>query len=138
MIDPTFVREHVEQVRAALRNRGLDSDKALEQIATLETARRRLIPELEGLKRLQNTSGDEIAQAKRRGLDTTAIQEANRMRSGQIRQLGIQLDAVEYQRDQALLILPNLPHASVPVSASPPPASTRGAPTFRCGPRFRC
>jgi seryl-tRNA synthetase len=119
MIDPTFVREHVEQVRTALRNRGLDSDKALEQIATLETARRRLIPELEGLKRLQNTSGDEIAQAKRRGLDTTAIQEANRMRSQQIRQLGIQLDAVEYQRDQALLVLPNLPHASVPVGAGP-------------------
>jgi seryl-tRNA synthetase len=119
MIDPTFVREHVEQVRAALRNRGLDSDKTLEQIATLETARRRLIPELEGLKRLQNTSGDEIAQAKRRGLDTTSIQEANRMRSQQIRQLGIQLDAVEYQRDQALLILPNLPHASVPVGAGP-------------------
>ena len=30
MIDPTLVREHVEQVRTALRNRGLDSDKALE------------------------------------------------------------------------------------------------------------
>ena len=41
------------------------------------------------------------------------------MRSQQIRQLGIQLDAVEYQRDQALLILPNLPHASVPVGAGP-------------------
>jgi seryl-tRNA synthetase len=117
MIDPTLVREHVEQVRTALRNRGLDSDKALEQIATLETARRRLIPEVEGLKRLQNTSGDEIAQAKRRGLDTTAIQEANRTRGQQIRQLSTQLDGIEYQRDQALLVLPNLPHASVPVGA---------------------
>jgi seryl-tRNA synthetase len=119
MIDPTFVREHVEQVLTALRNRGLDPAKMLEQIATLETARRRLIPEVEGLKRLQNTSGDEIARAKRQGLDTTAIQEANRLRGQQIRQLGIQLDAIEYQRNQALLVLPNLPHASVPVGAGP-------------------
>jgi seryl-tRNA synthetase len=70
------------------------------------------------LKRLQNTSGDEIAKAKRHGLETAPLQEANRVRSGQIRQLGIQLDAIEYQRNQALLVLPNLPHASVPVGAS--------------------
>ena len=78
MLDPTFVRDHIEAVRAGLRNRGLDPDKALEEIATLETARRRLIPELEGLKRQQNTSGDEIARAKRQGHDTAPIQEANR------------------------------------------------------------
>jgi seryl-tRNA synthetase len=96
----------------------MDPDKALEEIATLETARRRLIPEVEGLKRLQNTSGDEVAKAKRRGLDTTSIQEANRTRSQQIRQLGLQLDAIEHQLHQALMVLPNLPHASVPDGTS--------------------
>src|SRR5947209_6287227 len=115
MLDPLYVRDHIEAVRTGLRNRGLDPDKALEQIATLETARRRLIPELEGLKRQQNTSGDEIARAKRQGKDTTPIQEANRTRAQQIKQLGIQLDATDYQRNEALLTLPNLPHASVPV-----------------------
>ena len=115
MLDPIYVRDHIEAVRTGLRNRGLDPDKALEQIATLETARRRLIPELEGLKRQQNTSGDEIARAKRQGKDTTPIQEANRTRAQQIKQLGIQLDATDYQRNEALLTLPNLPHASVPV-----------------------
>src|SRR3954463_13030226 len=102
MLDPTFVREHIEEVRQGLRNRGLDADKALEQIATLETARRRLIPEVEGLKRQQNTSGDEIAKAKRHGLDTASIQDANRLRAQQIKQLSLQLDAIEYQRNQAL------------------------------------
>ena len=62
-------------------------------------ARRRLIPELEGLKRQQNTSGDEIARAKRQGQDTTHIQEANRARAQQIKQLGVQLDSIEHQRD---------------------------------------
>jgi seryl-tRNA synthetase len=118
MLDPAYVRDQIETVRAGLRSRGLDPDKALEEIATLETARRRIIPELEGLKRLQNTSGDEIARAKRQGQDTTPIQEANRARAQQIKQLGIQLDSIEHQREAALLTLPNLPHATVPVGKS--------------------
>jgi seryl-tRNA synthetase len=118
MLDAAYVRDHIEQVRAGLCSRGFDPAKTLEDIATLETARRRIIPELEGLKRLQNTSGDEIAKAKRRGQDTAQIQEANRQRAAQIKQLGVQLDSVEYQRNQALLALPNLPHATVPLGQS--------------------
>jgi len=118
MLDPEFVRTHIEEARAGLRNRGLDPDRALEEFATLESVRRRLIPELEGLKRQQNTSGDEIARAKRQGRDTAGIQETNRARAQQIKQLDIQLDAIQYQRAQALMSLPNLPHASVPVGKS--------------------
>jgi len=118
MLDPTFVRDHVDEVRAGLRNRGLDSDKTLEDLATLETVRRRLIPEVEGLKRLQNTSGDEIARAKRQGLGIGPVQDANRARAQQIKQLGIQLESIEHQRNTVLLTLPNLPHASVPVGKS--------------------
>src|SRR5882724_11585359 len=115
MLDPSYIRDHIEEVRAGLRSRGLEPDKALEEIATLETARRRIIPELESLKRLQNTSGDEIARAKRLGQDTAPVQETNRARAQHIKQLGIQLDSIEHQREAALLVLPNLPHGSVPV-----------------------
>src|SRR5215212_3659058 len=118
MLDPAVVRDHVDVVRAGLRSRGLDPDQALEEIATLENARRRIIPELEGLKRLQNTSGDEIARAKRQGLDTAPVQEANRARNQQIKQLSVQLDGIEQQRNRALMLLPNLPHATVPPGAS--------------------
>jgi seryl-tRNA synthetase len=115
MLDAAYIRDHIEEVRAGLRNRGLDADKALADIATLETARRRLIPEVEGLKRQQNTSGDEIARARRHGQDTGSIQEANKTRAAQIKQLGVQLDSVEHQRNAALLTLPNLPHPTVPL-----------------------
>jgi seryl-tRNA synthetase len=118
MLDPAFIRDHVDLVRTGLKNRGLDLDKVLEDIATLEGLRRRLIGEFEALKRQQNTSGDEIAKAKRQGQDTTHIQEAGRARNQQIKQIGIQLDSIEHQRDAALLTLPNLPHASVPVGKS--------------------
>ena len=131
MLDPAYIRDHVEQVREGLRNRGLDVDKALEDIATLESLRKRLIGEFEGLKRQQNTSGDEIAKAKRQGQDTSHIQEAGRQRNQQIKQLGVQLDSIEHQRDAALLTLPNLPHASVPVgksAADNPEARRHGEP----------
>ena len=115
MLDPAYIRDHIDEVRTGLRSRGLDPDKALEEIATLETARRRIIPELEGLKRQQNTSGDEIARAKRQGKDTAPVQEANRARAQQIKQMGLQLDSIEHQREAAVVVLPNLPHQSVPV-----------------------
>jgi seryl-tRNA synthetase len=118
MLDAAYVRDHIDQVRDGLRSRGVDPDRALEEIATLETARRRIIPELEGLKRQQNASGDEIARAKRQGHDTTHIQEANKQRAAQIKQLGVQLDSVEYQRNAAMLGLPNLPHPTVPIGKS--------------------
>jgi seryl-tRNA synthetase len=118
MLDPAYIRDHVEEVRVGLRNRGLEPDKALEEIATLETARRRIIPELEGLKRQQNAAGDEIARAKRQAKDTTALQDANKQRNAQIRQLELQLESIEHRRTSAAMVLPNLPHASVPVGKS--------------------
>jgi len=118
MLDPIFIRDHIEDVRAGLRNRGLDADKALGDIATFEALRRRLIGEYEGLKRQQNTSGDEIAKAKRQGKDAGPALEASKMRAQQIKALGVQLDSIEHQRDTALEQLPNLPHASVPVGKS--------------------
>jgi seryl-tRNA synthetase len=118
MIDPAYVRDRLDDVRKGLTNRGVDADAELEQLATLENRRRRLIPELEGLKRDQNAAGDEIARAKRQGQDASNLFAANKARAQQIRQLEIQLDQVEQQRSILLMGLPNLPHETVPVGAS--------------------
>src|ERR671915_55357 len=118
MLDPAYVRDHMDEVRAGFKNRGLRADAELEQLATLEARRRRLIPELEGLKREQNAAGDEVARAKRQGQDASHIFTANKARAQQIRQIEIQLDQVEQQRSSLLMTLPNLPHGTVPVGAS--------------------
>ena len=117
MLDPAFVRDNMDAVRAGLRSRGVEADAELEQLGALESRRRRLIPELEGLKRQQNTAGDEIARAKRQGQDASGIFAANKQRAGQIKQFEIELDSLEYRRSSVLLTLPNLPHASVPVGS---------------------
>ncbi|PYR91588.1 MAG: serine--tRNA ligase [Acidobacteria bacterium] len=118
MLDPAYVRDHLEEVRTGLRNRGLQPDAELEQIAAVEAQRRRLIPELEGLKREQNAAGDEVARAKRQGQDASSIFVANKARGQQIKQLEVQLEQIEVRRASLLMTVPNLPHASVPIGAS--------------------
>jgi seryl-tRNA synthetase len=118
MLDPAYIRDHLDEVKRGLQNRGINADGELEQLATLENRRRRLIPVLEGLKRDQNAAGDEVARAKRQGKDASGIFEANRQRSQEIRQFGIELDQVEQQRSILLMGLPNLPHSTVPIGKS--------------------
>jgi seryl-tRNA synthetase len=118
MLDPAFLRDNLQTVRDRLQSRGNDLARELEELAMLETQRRRLLPEIEGLKREQNAAGDEVARAKRQGLDATKIQEANRARGQQIKQLSVELDSCEQRRNRILLIIPNLPHESVPVGKS--------------------
>ena len=118
MIDPAFLRDNPDAVRAGLAKRGGDFSAELDDLATLETHRRRLLPEVEGLKRQQNAAGDEVARAKRQGLDATKIQEASRARNQQIKQLSVELDITEQRRNRGLLNLPNLPHENVPPGTS--------------------
>jgi seryl-tRNA synthetase len=115
MLDPVLLREDIAGLRARLETRGPDLSAELEELAALEGRRRRLLPELEGLKRAQNTAGDEVARAKRQGIDTAGIQLANRERAQQVKQLATELDAIEQRLNRGLLVLPNIPHATVPV-----------------------
>jgi seryl-tRNA synthetase len=115
MLDPAYVRDHDEEVRAGLRNRGLDPDAVLGPFADLDARRKALIVEVEGLKREQNAASEDVARAKKQGLDPSDIFAANKARGQKIKELESQLDAVEAQRTDLLMTVPNLPHASVPV-----------------------
>jgi len=118
MLDPALLRDNLDAVRAALQNRGLDLNAELAELASLESERRRLLPEVEGLKREQNAAAEEVGRAKRQGLDTSALQEANRERAQRIKQLAADLETIEQRRHHRLLMIPNVPHASVPLGKS--------------------
>jgi seryl-tRNA synthetase len=115
MLDPAYVREHVDEVRTGLKNRGLDADAILEPFASLDAQRREQILAVETLKREQNASGEEIARAKKAGLDPSAVFAANKERAQQIKQREAALEEVEQRRSDLLMTVPNLPHTSVPV-----------------------
>jgi seryl-tRNA synthetase len=118
MLDPALLRDNLDAVRTALGRRGVDLSRELDELVTLETQRRRLLPEVEGLKREQNAAGDQVAQARRQGRDATPIQEASRQRAQRIKQLGIELDTCEQRRNRGLLAIPNVPHETVPEGKS--------------------
>ncbi len=118
MLDPNFVRDNLKAVQTGMANRGLNVTAELQQLATAESHRRRLIPQIEGLKREQNTSGDQVARAKRQGQDASHLFEASKQRGQKIKQMEFELETAERQRTMLLEALPNLPHASVPVGKS--------------------
>ena len=118
MLDPNYVRDNLEAVQKGLASRGLDVTAELQRLATAESHRRRLIPQIEGLKREQNTSGDEVARAKRQGKDIKHIFEENKARGQRIKQIEVELESAERERTMLLETLPNIPHASVPVGKS--------------------
>ncbi len=118
MLDPVFVRDNPALVEARLRSRGMDPTDDLSALAALEAGRRRLLPEVEGLKRDQNAAGEAVARAKKAGEDPSAVFVENKARGGQIKALEAQIETIEEQRTALLMTLPNLPHESVPVGTS--------------------
>ena len=117
MIEPAIVRDRPALVRAALQNRGLQAEAVMAELAALDERRRALIVEVEGLKREQNTAGEEVARLKRLGEDPSGVFAANRERGGRIKQLDADREAIEAERQAILLTLPNIPHHTVPVGA---------------------
>ncbi len=115
MLDPGFLRDHPDRVRAALRNRGADPDTILGPLAPLDQRRRALILEVETLKRESNAAVEHVARRKKAGQDITAQIDANRARGQQVKEKDGALQALEDQRRALLLTIPNVPHASVPV-----------------------
>jgi seryl-tRNA synthetase len=118
MLDPGILRDHLDIVRTALRNRGADLAAELDELTALDAQRRRLLQEVEELQREQNAAAAAVGRAKREGQDTTALQEANRERAQRIKTLNGELEGIEQRRQRGLLMIPNLPHASVPVGKS--------------------
>jgi seryl-tRNA synthetase len=118
MLDPVLVRDHPDTVRNALAQRGADPDAVLAGLAPLDERRRALILQVETLKHEQNAAGEAVARLKREKQDASALLEANRQRSQQIKHLDAELEGIESERQAILLTVPNVPHASVPVGRS--------------------
>jgi seryl-tRNA synthetase len=118
MLDPAFVRDHHDLVRTALVNRGMDADTLLDALGPLDERRRALIVEVENLKRDQNSAAAEVAKRKKAGEDVAGRVDANRARGQQVKEKDAALQALEDERRNLLLLIPNVPHASVPVGRS--------------------
>jgi seryl-tRNA synthetase len=125
MLDIKFIREHTDEVKNGVVKKGEDPSRVDEALA-LDEQRRHLLQQAEQLKAKKNASAAEIAKKKSKGEDTrlsdgqaSAVFEAMRKVSDEIKSLDESLATVEAKLRNALLAIPNIPHASVPVGKTP-------------------
>lgn len=111
MLDLKFIRDHPDLVRAGLRKRGADP-ALVDRVLEADRRRRDLVQEVERLRAEQNRASVEIqkltgeAKAKR-------IADMREVAS-RVKTLEPDLKAIEEALTRTLLLLPNVPHESVP------------------------
>jgi seryl-tRNA synthetase len=112
MLDLKLVREHTEQVRAAIRRRGTELD--LRAFLALDEKRRSTQQELEALRRKRNEVSEEIGRLKKAGKPAEDKVAEMRAEGDAITALENAGREAEDAQRNILLMIPNLPHASVP------------------------
>ena len=118
MLDLIYVRDHLDEVRTKLQTRGLPAS-ALDDFATAEAERRRVIGESDQLNAERNAASREIGALMKDGKRDEA--EGRRKQVGELKDRIGELDQLrekaETRMREMLSALPNLPHESVPVGA---------------------
>jgi seryl-tRNA synthetase len=112
MLDIKIIREQPEAVQRGLADRG--GAELVPDILAADTARRRLLTEVETLKAERNRASEAIGQAKRRGEDAGPVMARMREVAERIKALDADVKQADERVEQLLLQLPNLPDPSVP------------------------
>ena len=133
MLDIKQVRERPDWVKERLATRGVGDEAKVGEILALDEARRAKVAEVEKLKAQRNAASKEIGalMAQKRATEAEARKAEVRTLGDRIGALDKEVAAVEAQRDDLMLRVPNLPHASVAVGATAadnPVIRTWGAP----------
>lgn len=116
MLDPKFIRENIDEVRKRLSLRNIEGvEKLLDEFVHVDEERRKLIQEIESLQALRNRVSEEISQLKKQKKDASILIEQMKGVSQKIKELEPVRDEWEEKLRRILLMIPNLPHPSVPV-----------------------
>jgi seryl-tRNA synthetase len=122
MLDLKFVVENKDAVLAALGARGqslamVQAFPGLEGVDpwALDGERRALIQETEELRHKQRTVGEEIARRGKAKEDASALKAEMKGVADRIKQGEARLEEVKAGIERFLMVVPNLPDASVPV-----------------------
>lgn len=113
MISIKFIRENLDRVRKSLQDRGTE-ENLLDEVISLDEKRRVLLIEVEELKHLRNTTSSQIGQLRKKGKDIIQLSQQMRDVGEKIKELDKEATEIEDKLNETLLIIPNLPHQSVP------------------------
>jgi seryl-tRNA synthetase len=116
MLDIQTLRNDLAGVAARLKTRGFELDTA--KFEQLEAERKTIQTRTQELQAKRNATSKLIGQAKAKGEDTTAIMAEVGALGDELKQLETKLPQVLADMDAFLAVIPNVPHASVPVGKS--------------------
>jgi seryl-tRNA synthetase len=113
MLDLKFIRTNLDIVKQAVKNRGYQLD--LSALETAHKKRREILPGLESLRHRKNKVSEEIAQLKKKGQDAANLIAEMKEVSMDIKEMETSLTLVDEALKPLLMIIPNIPHQSVPI-----------------------
>ncbi len=113
MIDSKLLRQDFAGVKQQLATRGLPEN--FDAWSGLDERRRAILGEVEELRSRKNKLGPDIAKAKKEGRDVSALTNELKLSGEREKELDGELSAVEDALLQIELVVPNLPHESVPI-----------------------
>jgi seryl-tRNA synthetase len=113
MLDPTLLRAHLAETAARLKDtRGFLLDVAA--LETLDAERKAIQGRTQELQNLRNTRSKAIGMAKGKGEDTSALMAEVAGLGDELKASELRLEAIKAELEKIALLVPNLPHASVP------------------------
>lgn len=115
MLDIRLIRENTDLVKQRLANRSGDYASVVDELLSIDTARRSAETERQKLQGDRNRISKDIGIAKKNGQDTSAIESEVRGINERIEEIGRDADAADLRQRDLLLGLPNLPHEACPV-----------------------
>jgi seryl-tRNA synthetase len=113
MLDIKFIRENQDLVKKSIKDRGLKL--GLEELIKADEARRDILVALEDFRREKNIANDEISKLLKEKKDANRRIQTMKSTSLKIDELEARLKDCQERLNQLLLLVPNIPHSSVPV-----------------------
>ncbi|MDP3072470.1 MAG: serine--tRNA ligase [Opitutaceae bacterium] len=117
MLDPKLLRESPDLVRAAIAKKHLEVD--LDAVLAIDAAWRAQLQEVEALRAKQKAANTAMAALPKGSPEFIAKVGEMKAVSAQAKEREAALNEIEAKFKQAMLSIPNLPHASVPEGRTP-------------------
>jgi len=116
VLDPQRLRTELDAVAARLGDRGFTLDVSAFQ--ALEQERRVVQMRTQELQASRNQFSKRVGQAKAKGEDVTALMAEAGLANTELASLESRLEALQESFQDFLLMVPNVPHGSVPAGRS--------------------
>ncbi|TBR14941.1 serine--tRNA ligase [bacterium] len=112
MLDIKFIRENQDLVKQSLKDRA--SKLEIDGIIAVDDKRRKILAETEELRALKNKANDEIGILIKEKKDAKEKIASMKSISDRITVLENELKDLQKELDGSLLVIPNIPHGSIP------------------------